>query len=418
MEWQPIETAPKDGTEVLIWREDCGPLMGRYCSANELSTMSDRERDELDEASLFQEDWWGGDADGGGFRLEGSEVPTHWMPLPTPPASLVQGTEATAGGGANYPTPEKNPTPAYRHVGVTACPAPQPRSHIEGVNLPPVNPRPAPPPRPAGVKACAPGQCVLNAPGEVGMSDPCREDGCADARRTCGVATVVEPIPDRVYWAPLAGNFYDADGKGRGLEFYLKWKPRCAEFPQGESWGWGPGSAHNPFKDPPRNAGVRVLDEGQRREQIKDACAEVFGWRKCEFCGCNTNAKVRACCQRGKDADGVIGPPAPPVVARVFIEVGQSPRFLLQPTAPVAVKQGMLREGWNDLVPAGVKEPLVLGTPAELATRRIGPADGVEASDEAELRKRIGKLRTALQQLENGAGADVAHAALEDDDAR
>jgi hypothetical protein len=165
-------------------------------------------------------------------------------------------------------------------------------------------------------------------------------------------------------------------------------------------------------------AGVRVLDEGQRREQIKDACAEVFGWRKCEFCGCNTNAKVRACCQRGKDADGVIGPPAPPVVARVFIEVGQSPRFLLQPTAPVAVKQGMLREGWNDLVPAGVKEPLVLGTPAELATRRIGPADGVEASDEAELRKRIGKLRTALQQLENGAGADVAHAALEDDDAR
>jgi hypothetical protein len=187
MEWQPIETAPKDGTEVLIWREDCGPLMGRYCSANELSTMSDRERDELDEASLFQEDWWGGDADGGGFRLEGSEVPTHWMPLPTPPASLVQGTEATAGGGANYPTPEKNPTPAYRHVGVTACPAPQPRSHIEGVNLPPVNPRPAPPPRPAGVKACAPGQCVLNAPGEVGMSDPCREDGCADARRTCGV---------------------------------------------------------------------------------------------------------------------------------------------------------------------------------------------------------------------------------------
>jgi hypothetical protein len=45
-------------------------------------------------------------------------------------------------------------------------------------------------------------------------------------------------------------------------------------------------------------------------------------------------------------------------------------------------------------------------------------AAGVEASDEAELRKRIGKLRTALQQLENGAGADVAHAALEDDDAR
>jgi hypothetical protein len=33
-------------------------------------------------------------------------------------ASLVQGTEATAGGGASYPTPEKNPTPAYRPAGV------------------------------------------------------------------------------------------------------------------------------------------------------------------------------------------------------------------------------------------------------------------------------------------------------------
>jgi hypothetical protein len=84
--WLSIESAPKDGTEILIWREDCGVLMGRYCSANELSTMSDKERDELDEVSLFQEDWWGGDADGGGYRLEGSELPTHWLPLPLPPS--------------------------------------------------------------------------------------------------------------------------------------------------------------------------------------------------------------------------------------------------------------------------------------------------------------------------------------------
>lgn len=25
--------------------------------------------------------------------------------------------------------------------------------------------------------------------------------------------------------------------------------------------------------------------------------------RNCEFCGCHTNANVRACCRRGKDAD-------------------------------------------------------------------------------------------------------------------
>jgi hypothetical protein len=79
-----------------------------------------------------------------------------------------------------------------------------------------------------------------------------------------GVSVGVEPIPPRVYWAPLADNFYDADGKGQGTEFYRKWKPRRAEFPQGESYGWGPGMAHNPFKDAPRPAGVPPCEGSQR----------------------------------------------------------------------------------------------------------------------------------------------------------
>jgi hypothetical protein len=85
MEWQPIETAPKDGTEILAWREDCGVMLARYTCADALSTTTDKERDDLDEASLFQEDWFGGDSELGGYRLEGSEVPTRWMPLPAPP---------------------------------------------------------------------------------------------------------------------------------------------------------------------------------------------------------------------------------------------------------------------------------------------------------------------------------------------
>lgn len=81
-----------------------------------------------------------------------------------------------------------------------------------------------------------------------------------------------EPIPDRVYWAPLADNFYSAEGQGMGLEFYRKWKPRRAEVPQGESFGWGPGSAHNPFKDPPRAplAALPTAPEGEPAAGVKE----------------------------------------------------------------------------------------------------------------------------------------------------
>ena len=71
-----------------------------------------------------------------------------------------------------------------------------------------------------------------------------------------------EPIPPNVFWARLADNFYSADGRGMGEEFYSKWEPRSAEFPQGEAWGWGK-PAHNPFKDADRAAAqvepVRML---------------------------------------------------------------------------------------------------------------------------------------------------------------
>ena len=60
--WQPIETAPKDGTHVLLWPSP----------------------------------YWGGDSLSGGYATahkrwfadgSGSETisPTHWQPLPPPP---------------------------------------------------------------------------------------------------------------------------------------------------------------------------------------------------------------------------------------------------------------------------------------------------------------------------------------------
>lgn len=79
--WQLIETAPKDGTEILAHREDAGVFMIRYTSPVEFLTESECEKmGEDSEAS----DWFYSDFVAGG-RLEGSEIPTHWMPLPKPP---------------------------------------------------------------------------------------------------------------------------------------------------------------------------------------------------------------------------------------------------------------------------------------------------------------------------------------------
>jgi hypothetical protein len=56
-EWQPIETAPKDGTWYLTWGPS-GHSLARY-----LDCMSDPD----------MAGWFEGDND------------THWMPLPNPP---------------------------------------------------------------------------------------------------------------------------------------------------------------------------------------------------------------------------------------------------------------------------------------------------------------------------------------------
>jgi hypothetical protein len=49
---------------------------------------------------------------------------------------------------------------------------------------------------------------------------------------------------------------------------------------------------------------------------IKEALAQpaqepvAWGYRICEFCGCHTNAKARACCDAGRDADKALAQPA------------------------------------------------------------------------------------------------------------
>jgi hypothetical protein len=83
MEWQPIETAPKDGATVLLWGTSAGEIsgpskvegieVGSYCGP-------------------------GGDYQGFEWASALGDAyavwvkPSHWMPLPPAPSSTQQGS--------------------------------------------------------------------------------------------------------------------------------------------------------------------------------------------------------------------------------------------------------------------------------------------------------------------------------------
>jgi len=79
--WREISTAPKDGSEMLGYREDAGVMIIRWMCADDFLT--EKELEEWPEESAFKQDWFYADFVAGG-RLEGDEEPTHWMPLPEP----------------------------------------------------------------------------------------------------------------------------------------------------------------------------------------------------------------------------------------------------------------------------------------------------------------------------------------------
>ena len=59
MQWKPIETAPKDGTHILVYAPDIDRVLIAAFQAN-----------------LGKGTWVG---------WRETLLPTHWMPLPTPP---------------------------------------------------------------------------------------------------------------------------------------------------------------------------------------------------------------------------------------------------------------------------------------------------------------------------------------------
>ena len=98
MDWQPIETAPRNGTQILVVR-DGRISIAAWCSETRGPGASEH----------IQEPGWIAYCDGGevenegwdtghGFAYELKDVewghggsykaPTHWMPLPDPPTAL------------------------------------------------------------------------------------------------------------------------------------------------------------------------------------------------------------------------------------------------------------------------------------------------------------------------------------------
>jgi hypothetical protein len=71
MEWQPIETAPKDGREVWLY------LGAPWCKTEKAKWYAPWENWQVGEipSDPAREDCCG----------IGSAVPTHWMPMPAPP---------------------------------------------------------------------------------------------------------------------------------------------------------------------------------------------------------------------------------------------------------------------------------------------------------------------------------------------
>lgn len=79
--WLPIESAPRDGTIVLVWTAvSAGEIRGISRSAKghaDIARYSDGRSDYLG-------DWW--DCCGGDYYSTWCQ-PTHWQPLPAPPSS-------------------------------------------------------------------------------------------------------------------------------------------------------------------------------------------------------------------------------------------------------------------------------------------------------------------------------------------
>ena len=72
--WQPIETAPKGGTKVLLAFDDGKVLIGQYVDTVRLDFGK----------PTYASQYWETDCDMR-WKFGPRIIPTHWMPLPSAP---------------------------------------------------------------------------------------------------------------------------------------------------------------------------------------------------------------------------------------------------------------------------------------------------------------------------------------------
>lgn len=96
--WQPIETAPKDGTPILLWLNPpletssaCGYAVPGILNVV-VGWASDNWRRGVDWECGFCEEG-AADTNGSGPVLMLKVDPTHWMPLPASPSGLEREKE-------------------------------------------------------------------------------------------------------------------------------------------------------------------------------------------------------------------------------------------------------------------------------------------------------------------------------------
>lgn len=128
--WKPISSAPKDGTEILAWRSDCGQFIASYTSADSFPMTQD-EIDAYDEATLFAKDWFTQWPDA--TRLDGSEAPTLWQPLPAEPCQTCNDQGAVGNVLTAEPCPDCTPPASAQDAPITVSVDPDPRGVSVGV---------------------------------------------------------------------------------------------------------------------------------------------------------------------------------------------------------------------------------------------------------------------------------------------